>query len=190
MMRSHGRYPYSAIIDRPAFSWPNGARLAVYIAVNLEVFPFGEGMGVPLANPQPEPDIVNFGWRDWGNRVGVWNLLDALDEAAMPAAALVNAAMYDECPRVVAAFRARGDEVVGHGWSNAERQSDMSEPVEAAMLRACRERIALEEGAAPRGWMGPWVAESPLTPDLLVEAGYDDVMDWPHDNQPALHGAL
>lgn len=186
MMRTHGRYPYSAIVDRPVWLWPGGVGLAVYVAVNLEVFPFGEGMGVPLANPQPEPDVVNYGWRDWGNRVGVWNLLDALDEVGMPAAALVNAAMYDECPRVVAAFRARGDEVVGHGWSNAERQSDMSEAVEAAMLAACRDRIAAEEGVAPRGWMGPWVAETAVTPDLLAEAGYDYVMDWPHDDQPGL----
>jgi peptidoglycan/xylan/chitin deacetylase (PgdA/CDA1 family) len=183
-MRTHGRYPYSAIARRPAWDWPGGARLAVFVAVNLEAFPFAEGMGIPLVNPLPEPDVQNFGLRDWGNRVGVWNLLDALDEHAIPTAALLNTAVYDLCPDVAAAFRARGDEVVGHGRTNAERQSDMDEPTERAMILACRERIAREEGAPPRGWMGPWVAETHATPDLLAEAGFDYVMDWTHDDQP------
>ncbi len=187
-MRSHGRYPYSAIARRHDWAWPTGARLAVFVAVNLEAFPFAEGLGIPLVNPLPEPDVQNFGMRDWGNRVGVWNLLDALDEHAIPAAALLNTAIYDLCPEVAAAFRARGDEFVGHGRSNAERQSDMDEATERAMILACRDRIAHEEGAAPRGWMGPWVAETHATPDLLAEAGFDYVMDWTHDDQPTLLG--
>jgi allantoinase len=183
-VRTHGRYTYSAIAHRPAWDWPNGARLAVFVAVNLEAFPFAEGLGIPLASPLPEPDVQNFGLRDWGNRVGVWNLLDALDEHAIPAAALLNTAIYDLCPEVAAAFRARGDEFVGHGRTNAERQSDMDEAAERAMILACRERIAREEGAPPRGWMGPWVSETHATPDLLAEAGFDYVMDWTHDDQP------
>jgi peptidoglycan/xylan/chitin deacetylase (PgdA/CDA1 family) len=183
-MRSHGRYAYSAIAARPDWEWPGGARLAVFVAVNLEAFPFAEGLGIPLVNPLPEPDVQNFGMRDWGNRVGVWNLLDALDEHDMPAAALLNTAIYDQCPAVAAAFRARGDEFVGHGRTNAERQSDMAEPAERAMIVVCRARIEAEEGTAPRGWMGPWVAETHATPDLLAEAGFDYVMDWTHDDQP------
>ena len=184
MMRRHERYPYSGIVERPVFDWPGGARLAVYIAVNLEVFPFAEGLGVPLNNPLPEPDVVNFGWRDWGNRVGVWNLLDALDEHAMPAAALINTALYDDCPAVAAAFRARGDEFVGHGRTNAERQADMAPRAEAALLAECRARIVAEEGTPPAGWLSPWVSETHDTPDLLVEAGYRYTLDWPHDDQP------
>lgn len=183
-MRDHGRYRYSAIAHRPDFSWPNGARLAVFVAVNVEAFPFAEGLGIPLVNPLPEPDVQNFGMRDWGNRVGVWNLLDALDEHAIPAAALLNTAIYDRCPDIATAFRARGDEFVGHGRTNAERQSDMDEATERAVIAACRDRIAREEGAPPRGWMGPWVAETYVTPDLLSEAGFDYVMDWTHDDQP------
>jgi allantoinase len=183
-VRTHGRYAYSAIPNRPAWEWPNGKRLAFFIAVNLEAFPFAEGLGIPLVNPLPEPDVQNFGLRDWGNRVGVWNLLDALDEHAMPVAALLNTAIYDLCPDVAAAFRARGDEVVGHGRTNAERQCDMDEATERAMIIASRDRIAAEEGAVPRGWMSPWVAETHATPDLLAEAGFDYVMDWTHDDQP------
>ncbi|NKC30513.1 polysaccharide deacetylase family protein [Falsiroseomonas selenitidurans] len=185
-MRSHGRYGFSAIAHRPAWDWPNGTRLAVHVCVNLEAFPFAEGLGIPLVNPLPEPDVQNFGFRDWGNRVGVWNLLEALDEHAIPAAALLNTAIYDQCPAVAQAFRARGDECVGHGRTNAERQSDMDEATERAMILACRDRIAQEEGAPPRGWMGPWVSETHATPDLLAEAGFDYTLDWTHDDQPTL----
>jgi allantoinase len=182
--RQHGRYTYSPIVERPPYDWPGGQRLAVYIAVNVETFPFGEGLGPELNPRQPEPDIVNHGWRDWGNRVGVWNLLEALDAHALPAAALMNTAVYDLHPQVAAAFRARGDEVLGHGRTNAERAADLGSDNERTMIQACTARIAAEEGTPPRGWMSPWVNESAATPDLLAEAGYGYTLDWPMDDQP------
>ena len=184
MLRQHDRYAWSPIVQRPVYQWPGGRRLAVYIAVNVEAFPFGEGLAPDLNPRQPEPDIVNYGWRDWGNRVGVWNLLDALDEHALPAAALLNTAIYDHHPQVAIAFRARGDEIVGHGRTNAERQADMAPEQERRMIRECVTRIRAEEGAAPEGWMGPWVSQSAATPDLLVEAGLRYTLDWPCDDQP------
>ncbi|MBI0535785.1 polysaccharide deacetylase [Roseomonas sp. KE2513] len=185
-LATHGRYAYSPLPERPVWDWPNGARLAVYIAINVEAFPFAEGLGIPLVNPLPEPDVVNFGWRDWGNRVGIWYLLDALAEHGLPAAALMNTEIIDLCPQVPAALLARGDEIVGHGRTNAERQSDMDEAAERAMIRECRDRLLALTGAPPRGWMGPWVAETHRTPEILADAGFDYVMDWPHDDQPTL----
>lgn len=181
-LTSHGRYPYSALPDRPDWSWPDGKRLAVYVALNVEVFPFGEGMGPELAPKQPEPDVQNFAWRDYGNRVGIWNVLDALD--GFPISALMNIATYDEAPAIPKALRACKAEIVGHGRTNAERQSSMDEASEAALIAACRDRIAAEEGTPPQGWMGPWVSETRATPDLLAEAGYRYTMDWPADDQP------
>jgi allantoinase len=166
------------------YDWPGGRRLAVYIAVNLETFPFGEGMAPDLNPRHPEPDVVNYGWRDWGNRVGVWNLLEALDAHKLPTAALMNTAVYDQHPQIAAAFRARGDEVVGHGRTNAERQADMSPQAEREMIDGCLARIRQEEGAAPQGWMGPWVSQSPVTPELLAGAGVRYTLDWPCDDQP------
>jgi len=184
MLTDHGRYRFVPITRRADYDWPGGRRLAVYVAVNVEQFPFGEGMGPELNPRQPEPDIPNFTWRDWGNRVGVWRLLELLDALGVPAAALLNTAVYDHCPEVAAAFRARGDEFVGHGRTNAERQSEMSEDAERAMIAATTARIAAEEGTPPRGWMGPWVSETHRTPELLEAAGYRYVMDWAHDDQP------
>jgi len=156
----------------------------VYVAVNVEQFPFGEGMGPELNPKQPEPDIVNFTWRDWGNRVGVWRLIEVLDEMSVPASVTLNSEIYDHCPEIPEAFRARGDELVAHGRTNAERQAEMSEDAERAMIREVTEKIARMEGTPPRGWIGPWVNETHVTPDLLQEAGYQYVMDWAMDDQP------
>lgn len=182
--QAHGRYGNAPLIDRPVYDWPGARRLAVYIAINVEAFPFSGGLSPELNNRQPDPDIVNHGWRDWGNRVGVWNLLEALDEHRLPAAALMNTAIYDHHPEVAAAFRARGDEVVGHGRTNAERAAGMGLDDEREMIAACTARIAAEEGSAPAGWMGPWVNETAHTPDLLAAAGYLYTLDWPMDDQP------
>ena len=57
--RDHGRYGYSALPDRPVYDWPGGKRLAVYFALNLETFSFGEGLGAKLAPAQGEPDVLN-----------------------------------------------------------------------------------------------------------------------------------
>ncbi len=184
MLHSHDRYSYSPIVDRPTYEWPNGARLAVYVAINVEVFPFGEGMAPELSARQPEPDVWNFSARDWGNRVGIWRLLELLDAYDVPCAANLNAEIYESCPEIARALRARGDEIVGHGRTNAERQAEMNEAAETQMIREVTERIAREEGRAPLGWLGPWVNETHVTPDLLQEAGYLYVMDWAHDDQP------
>ncbi len=69
MLKSHDRYSYVPITEREPYDWPNGERLAIYVALNVEQFPFGEGLGVPVAPAQPDPDVVNFSWRDYGNRV-------------------------------------------------------------------------------------------------------------------------
>jgi allantoinase len=184
--RDHGRYPYSALPDRPVFDWPGGKRLAVYFALNLETFSFGEGLGAKLAPAQGEPDVLNYSWRDYGNRVGAWRLRDLFDQLNLPAAVLVNTWLYDEAPELIAAYRARGDEMVGHGRTNSERQGAMSEAEEAAMIAEVVARMTKEEGRPPAGWLGPWISQSPVTPDLLAEAGFVYGLDWAMDEQPVV----
>lgn len=107
--------------------------------MNLEHFAFGEGLGAELApgangGGGPHPDVLNYAWRDYGNRVGAWRLLELLDSLALPATALVNSALYDYAPALVAAHRARGDEIAGHGRTNSERQSVLAEAEERALI--------------------------------------------------------
>ena len=183
-LRTHGRFPYSGIGDRPDFDWPGGTRLACYIAVNLEHFAWSDDEGAKLAPSHGQPDVLNYTWREYGNRVGIWRLLDLLDEEGLPAAALVNTSIYDHCPSVMSAVNARGDEVVAHGRTNSERQGDMDEGAERALIDAATQAIARHEGRAPRGWLGPWISETETTPDLLAEAGYTYLLDWAMDDQP------
>jgi allantoinase len=183
-LRTHGRYDYVPLRGRTDYHWPESRRLAVYFALNLEHFSFGDGLGAELAPGGPQPDVLNFAWRDYGNRVGAWYLHDAFDSLQLPMAALVNSAMYDYAPQLMAAHRARGDEIVGHGRTNAERQGILDEADERALIAEATARIAREEGAPPAGWLGPWISQSAVTPDLLAETGYSYVLDWCMDDQP------
>ena len=181
---THGRYAYSAITGRADFDWPGGRRLAVYLGINLEHFAFGAGKGAQIGNAEPPPDVLNYAWRDYGNRVGAWRLIELLDALDLPATVLPNSEMYDYAPDLMAAHRARGDEIAGHGRTNSESQSDMDEAEEAAMIAEATRVIAAGAGTAPRGWLSPWIAETEVTPDLLVEAGYTYTMNWCMDDQP------
>ena len=184
MLASHDRYGYAPITDREPFTWPKGKGLAVYLGINLEHFAFGAGLGAQLAPGGPQPDVLNYAWRDYGNRVGAWRMIEMLDALRLPATVLVNTAMYDYAPALIAAHRKRGDEIAGHGITNAQRQSTLSETEEAAMIAEATAAITRAEGHAPRGWLSPWIAESATTPDLLHEAGYAYTMNWCMDDQP------
>ena len=182
--RSHARFTYSAIVDRQRYRWPNGAGVAVYLGFNVEHFAFGGGLGAQLAPPRDGVDVLNYGWREYGNRVGVWRCLAEFERLALPAGAIVNTALLDHCPQVVGALGARGDELIAHGHTNADAQGAWDEPRERALLRHCRERLQAHSGAAPLGWLSPWISESAVTPDLLVEEGYRYTLNWCHDDQP------
>jgi allantoinase len=184
MLPTHGRYEYVPIVGRPDYRWPGEKRLAVYVALNLEHFAFGEGLGAELAPGGPQPDVLNHAWRDYGNRVGAWRMLALFDELKLPVSVLVNSAIYGHCPQLMDAFRARGDEVVGHGRTNAERQGVLPEAEERALIEEATAIIERHEGRRPSGWLGPWISESRVTPDLLQEAGYRYVLDWCADDQP------
>jgi allantoinase len=181
---THGRFNYSGIHQRAAYRWPKGAGLAVYLGFNIEHFAFGEGLGAAIGPASPQPDVLNYSWREYGNRVGAWRCLELFDSLGLPAAALINTALYDHCPELVAACVARGDELVGHGHSNAERQGTLDEAGERALLVQCRERMQQESGQAPAGWLSPWISESRVSPDLLAETGYGYTLNWCHDDQP------
>ncbi len=183
-LRDHGRFGYRPITRRPHYRWPNGAGLAVYLGFNLEHFAFGEGLGANLGPPSPPPDVLNHSWREYGNRVGAWRCLELFDRLALPTACIVNTALYDHAPELPAAFAARGDEIVGHGHTNAERQGALDEASERALLEHCRGTIERRTGRAPAGWLSPWISESFATPDLLAETGWRYTLNWCHDDQP------
>jgi peptidoglycan/xylan/chitin deacetylase (PgdA/CDA1 family) len=194
-LAGHERFDYQPITQRDQAAWPGGKRLAVYLGFNLEHFAFGEGLGARLAPAaQGGPDVLNFAWREYGNRVGAWRCLELFEQLKLPAGVILNTALYDHCPELVAAFAARGDELIGHGHTNAESQGGMTPEAEFELIEACARRIAAASGRRPTGWLSPWIAESAVTPDLLARAGYRYTLNWCHDDQPTVmrtaHGPL
>src|SRR5258706_6518039 len=184
MLRTHGRFAYSPIVERPLFTWPQGRGLAVYVALNLEHYAFGEGLTENLVPGMPAHDILNHSWREYGNRVGAWRLHALFESLALPATVLVNTELYAHAPALVAAFRNRGDEVAAHGRPNSETQADLVPDAERELITSATQDIERHEGRRPEGWLGPWIAETAATPDLLHEAGYRYVLDWCADDQP------
>jgi hypothetical protein len=184
MIPQHSRYGYSPIVDRPDYSWPGGKRLAFWIGTNVELYAFGAGIGNDPAKLGEPQNQRNFAWRDYGNRVGFWNLMDLYDEFKLPASHLINSLLYDFHPQLFNRIRGRGDDIIAHGRTNAERQKGLWELDEKRLIDDSTAAIRKHEGVSPKGWLGAAATENAATLDLLKEAGYTYVLDWPCDDQP------
>jgi allantoinase len=181
---SHGRYDYSAIEKRRPYEWPGGKRLAFYVAINIEHFAFRAGKGADPTSRGGPQTTRNYAWRDYGVRVGVFRIFRLLDQLRLPATILLNSLVCLHYPEIIARIKERGDDVVGHGRTNAEELVGLWEHDEARLIAETTETIAQHLGLRPLGWMGPGAAETGATPDLLKEAGYTHNLDWPVDDQP------
>lgn len=184
VLPTHGRFDFVPIVDRPDYSWPGGKRLALWVAINVETFGYGLD-GPTLGNSLPMPDQRNWSWREYGNRVGLWRMLELADRFDIPLAHQVNSYLYETHPQVMAAVgKRRRDEIMGHGRNNSEKPGMRPEAEERALIAEATDAILKHEGKAPGGWMTPLQAESEVTSDLLKEAGYRYCVSWPCDDQP------
>jgi hypothetical protein len=180
----HDRYAFVPLPRRPVYDWPGGRRLAFTLTTNIEWFAFGAGLGHDPGDAAEPQTQRNYAWRDYGNRVGIWRLLELLDELGLPAGHAINSLLCGKAPQLVDALLRRGDELVAHGRTNAENLRGLWPADEARMLHEATDAIARHAGTPPRGWMGAAAYETAITPDLLKELGYAYVMDWPMDDQP------
>ena len=181
---AHDRYDYVPLPKRQLYTWPDGKRLAVYFANNIEYFAFRAGIGSDSAVQGAPQTQRNYAWRDYGNRVGIWRMFDLFDELDLPLAHNIHASILTHHPEIGERMLARGDEFVGHGMTNSERQGEMWEEAEARLIAETTETITKFTGKQPVGWMSPWLSQSAVTLDLLQEAGYLFQCDWPLDDQP------
>ena len=184
LLPKHNRYDYVPLTERKDYSWPGQKRLAFVVTTNIECFAFGAGMGHDPAKTGEPQTHRNYSWRDYGNRIGIWRFFDLFDELKLPVAHNVNSLVYDYAPQVMDAVRRRGDEIVAHGRTNAENLRGMWEADEERVIGEVVNAFVKHEGKAPMGWMGPGAYETAYTPDLLKEAGFTYLMDWPLDDQP------
>ena len=185
MFPSHDRFAYSPITERASFEWPGDKRLAVYVAICVEHFTYDTGgLGLSYSPGIPHPNTYNWAWREYGNRVGGFRLVDLLGERSIAPTALVNSACYDHCPELLEAYEAAGTEFVGHGRTNSELQNGLDEDTERALIVEVRDRIAAASSSPPAGWMSPGANPSRATEDILAEEGFSYTLDWPLDDQP------
>ena len=179
------RIAYSPILDRPRLALPGGARMVVWVIVNIEEWNPLEAMPrtvlTPPAGGSPMPDIPNWAWHEYGNRVGFWRLLGVFDELKIPAVLAINGSAIRSYEPIARAALDRGWEFMGHGFSQKNMQKVENEREDIVKTR---EAIAAFAGRPPRGWLGPGLTETWETPDLLVEEGFDYVADWVLDDQP------
>ncbi len=179
------RYPYSPIIQREPLRWPNGARVAVWVIPNIEHFHIDRpGTALRPASAQQVPDVYNFAWRDYGLRVGIWRIMSIFDKYGVRGTVALNAEVCEHYPVVVEEGLKRGWEYMGHGLTNSQSMYGLAEDEERDVIERTLAIIGKATGRKPRGWLGPGLAETARTPDLLAEAGVEYVGDWCADDQP------
>ncbi|MFC5143290.1 polysaccharide deacetylase family protein [Streptomyces aureoversilis] len=181
----HQLFDYSPIVEREPIHWPGGARVACYVAVNVEHYRIDRpSTSIFAGTAGLAPDPLNYGWRDYGPRVGIWRLIESLDRHGIRASAMLNSAVCHHYPQIVRAGRERDWAWIAHGKDNSTFHTGMTAEEERAYLEDVVETIGTATGRRPRGWLGPALTETFRTPALLAELGLDYVLDWCNDDQP------
>ncbi len=177
--RKTGPYPYSPIIRRPKVRWPNGARVALWVIPNIEYFALDE----PITT-QKVPDVPGFSVRDYGNRIGVFRIMETLDRHGIRGTVALNSDLIVHHPEIIEEGNARGWEWMGHNESNTRYLNDMKEEEAAAAVRRTVEAITKGTGKAPKGWLSSGLHETWGTLDQLADNGIEYCANWIVDDQP------
>lgn len=169
--------------ERRPFTWPGGATLAVWIVPNIEVFVFDPAGGTPAAAPGDQ-DVLNFSVRDYGTRVGLWRIADAMADAGVRGTVALNAAVCELFPQAIAELDKRGWEMMGHNVTNSRTLRNAAPEVEQSVISMTLKVIQQATGKPVRGWLGSGLAETPDTLDLLAARGVRYTGDWNNDDLP------
>jgi allantoinase len=196
LRRPTDRLDYRPITQRPPLPLPDGARIVVWPCVNVEHWVIDEPMPRAVVDPpggvtRSVPDIANWAWHEYGQRVGFWRVKAIFDEFGVAGSLVMNASVCDAYPQIVDACMASGWDTVGHGYV---QKALTAIPDEREMIQRVHQRIRRHTGKPPRGWLSPALAETQNTVDWLHEAGFEYVADWVLDDQPldlrTKHGTL
>ena len=179
----HDRFAYSAIIDRPRLNWPNGARVAVWVIPNIEHFLF-DRPSTSLTHIPVNPDVLNYAWRDYGVRVGIWRMMEVMEKYGVKGTVALNSDVCKHYPRIIEEGKKLGWEWMGHGNNNSTLINKQTEPEERALIKQVVSTITKSVGTAPRGWLSPALSETVRTLDILAENGIQYVGNWTNDDQP------
>ncbi|MGW8206910.1 MAG: polysaccharide deacetylase family protein [Hyphomicrobiaceae bacterium] len=190
------RLDYVPITGRPPLPLPGGAKVVVWPCINVENWVISEPMPRTVVNPpggvaKSVPDIPNWAWHEYGNRVAFWRMKKIFDEFGVAASLVLNGSVCDDYPQIVDACLASNWDLVGHGWI---QRALPAVPDQRKMIQRVFKRLKDYAGRPPKGWLGPALAETHDTVDWLAEAGFEYVADWVLDDQPVdlrtRHGTL
>ncbi|MEO7774028.1 MAG: polysaccharide deacetylase family protein [Steroidobacteraceae bacterium] len=186
-MRDPGLYDYLPYDSRrPTITWPNGAPVAVWVAPNLEFYELA-----PPNNPhraswgRPEPDVMGYAYRDYGNRVGFQRMFEAMQKFGIRGSASLNVAMCDHAPEVIEICAEAGWEFYSHGIYNTRFMLGMSEDQERELIQDSIDTILKHTGQRLDGWLSPALSYTERTLEIVAEMGLSYVCDLFHDDQPA-----
>ena len=184
----HDRYDWTQLHQRRGVAWPGGARIALWVTVALEWFPLdmkGQPFKPPGAMQTAYPDLRHYTLRDYGNRVGIYRVMQALQRHGIRASAAMNAAVAARYPSLARDVREAGWEIVAKGLDMDHLHHGGLPVDEERSLIARTLQILREAAGGPvRGWLSPAKSQSHATPDLLAEAGLDYLCDWVNDDMP------
>lgn len=184
----HDRYDWSPLPSRKPVAWPGGARVALWVVPALEWFPLdmkGQPFKPPGAMQTAYPDLRHYTLRDYGNRVGIHRIMEALGQRGIPASVAVNAAVAVRYPSLLKACTDRCWEVIANGLDMDHlHHGGLAEADEREWIAKTLDILRKASGQPVRGWLSPAKSESQNTPDLLAEAGVDYVCDWVNDDMP------
>ena len=181
----YGPFRYVPITRRPKIVWPGEAQLAVWVIPNIEFFSLKDALsGHPFEGKGPVPSVRAWAQRDYGNRVGIWRIMEVLTKHGIRASPTVNSDICEFHPEIIAEAVKLGWELVGHNKTNTTRLNHVPAAEEHALIKYCTERLQKATGKRPVGWLGSGLAETWNTLDYLVAEGYKYVSDWVNDDQP------
>lgn len=184
-MQEHARFDYVPIVRRPRWTLPGGARVAVWVIPNIEHFHFDRpSTSVSQAGIGLVPDVLNYSWRDYGVRVGIWRMMEVMERYGVTGTVALNSEVCSRYPEIIEAGNRLGWEWMGHGHSNSILWSGFDEASERDMIRDVLDTIEAASGKRPRGWLSPALTETANTLDLLAEVGIEYVANWVNDEQP------
>lgn len=184
----HDRYDWSLLQKRTPIRWPAGKTIALWINISVEVFPLdddGKPFKLPGSMNKPYPDVQYYTWRDYGNRVGIYRVMDALDNAGVTPTWSVNGVVAKKYPALLRDIAARSEEIIAHGYDMASpHYGGMDEAVETELISETLDLLGQAGDNKIRGWLSPGKSQSTMTPELLAKAGIEYLCDWPNDELP------
>lgn len=182
---AYGPFPYSPIVDRPRLTWPGGARVALWVIPNIEFFALDDSVpsGAGGSGIKP-PDVPTWASRDYGNRVGVFRMMEVMDRYGVRGTVALNSDVCVHHPEIIAAGKERQWEWMGHNQTNTTRLNAVPAEQERGLIDRTLSTIAAATGTKPAGWLGSGLQETWSTLDHLAGAGLEYVADWVNDDQP------